>query len=115
MRNPNVRQAMFPYGMSKNADGSWTFFNRHYKTLGTITDDWSEWDDPRYKMYLKGLGAATLAKLDHEGVGSGDRIYFYDDRTNPENSPAHMQAYLEKLRILIGLQSKPEGRTDRRR
>lgn len=49
MRTPNVRQAVFPYGMAKNADGSWTFFNRLYKTVGTITEEWSEWDDPLQK------------------------------------------------------------------
>lgn len=95
---------MFPYGMHKNPDGSWTFFNRHYKTLGTITEEWSEWDDPRHKLRLKGLGPSTLAKIDHDGKGVGDRIYFYDDGSNPENSPADMRAYLEKLRILLGLQ-----------
>jgi hypothetical protein len=97
---------MFPYGMAKNADGSWTFFNRLYKTLGTITEEWSEWDDPLHKMKLKGLGAATLAKLDCHKVGTGDRIYFYNDGSNPEISQANMSAYLDKMRILIGLQSQ---------
>jgi len=106
MENPNVRQAMFPYGMAKNPDGSWTFFNRHYKILGTITDAWSEWDDPHHKMFLTGLGPSTLAKLDIDGRGADDRIYFYGDASNPENSVANMDAYLKKLRILIRLQAK---------
>jgi hypothetical protein len=105
MHNPNVRQSMFPYGMAKNPDGSWTFFNRHYKTLGTITRDWSEWDDPKHKLQIKGLGPATLKKLDIDGKGEGDRIYFYDDGSNPENGKAQMDAYLQRLRILIGLQT----------
>ena len=108
MINPDVRQAMFPYGMAKNPDGSWTFFNRQYKALGTITDAWSEWDDPKHKMFLKGLGPSTLAKLDIDGSGVGDRIYFYGDGSNPENSKKNMDAYLEKLRILIGLQVKDD-------
>lgn len=68
MTNLNVRQAMFPYGMEKNPDGSWTFFNRKYKTLGTITDGWSEWNDPLHKMFITGLGPSTLAKLDCHGL-----------------------------------------------
>jgi hypothetical protein len=108
MRNPNVRQAMFPYGMAKNPDGSWTFFNRQYKTLGTITDDWSEWDDPKHKMFLTGLGPSTRAKLDTHAHDESDRIYFYGDSSNPENSAANMDAYLKKLRILIRLQVKEE-------
>jgi hypothetical protein len=106
MENPNVRQAMFPYGMAKNPDGSWTFFNRSYKTLGTITEEWSEWNDPQHKMFLKGLGPSTLASLDCHGVGNDDRVYFYNDGSIPETSAKHMDAYLKKLRILIGLQTK---------
>lgn len=105
MSKPNFRQAMMPYGMNRNPDGSWTFFNRHYKALGTITEDWSEWDDPKHKLKLKGLGPATLKKLDTHGVGEGDRIYFYNDGTNPENSAADMKAYLAKLGILMGCQA----------
>jgi len=38
---------------------------------------WEAWDDPRHKLVLKGLGPATLAKLDCSGRGgAGDRIYF---------------------------------------
>lgn len=101
---PNVRQAMFPYGMQKRPDGSWFFFNREYKPVGVVTSDWADWDDPRHKLRLKGLGPATLAKLDHNGVGSGIRIYFYDDHSNLERSAANMDAYLKKLRILLSLQ-----------
>lgn len=94
---------MCPYGMEKNPDGSWTFFNRGYKPLGVITDEWAEWDDPRHKLRLKGLGPATLKKLDVHQTGEGDRIYFYNDGTHPQSTAANMDRYLEKLRILIGL------------
>ena len=99
----NARQIIFPYGMERNDDGSWTFFNRKYKTCGTNTADWSEWDDPRHRLYLKGLGPKKLQKLDVDGNGTGDRIYFYNDGTNPELSAKNMSAYLEKLKILINL------------
>jgi hypothetical protein len=104
IHRPNVRQALFPYGMQRNPDGSWTFFNRNYKPVGVISDDYLEWDDPRHKMKLKGLGPAKLAKLDVHGQGTGDRIHFYNDGTNPENSAADMRAYLDKLKILLGVQ-----------
>jgi hypothetical protein len=81
---------------------------RKYKTLGTITDKWSEWDDPDHKMFLTGLGPAKLAKLDIHGHGHDDRIYFYNDGSNPENSKKDMNAYLEKLRLLIGVQVKED-------
>ncbi|AYD01749.1 hypothetical protein [Neorhizobium sp. NCHU2750] len=103
---PNVRQAMFPYGMAKNPDGSWTFFNRKYKTLGTVTKEHSEWNDAKHKMFLTGLGPAKRKKLDIHGVGDGDRIYFYNDATIPTSSDANMKAYLAKLRLLMSLESK---------
>lgn len=103
---PNVRQAMFPYGMAKNPDGSWTFFNRKYKTLGTITKDHSEWDDPKHKMFLTGLGPAKLKKLDIHGSGEGDRIYFYNDGSIPTSSEANMKAYMAKLKLLMNLDVK---------
>jgi hypothetical protein len=106
---PDALYTMFPYGMSKNPDGSWTFFNRAYKTLGTITDDFSEWDDPQHKVFLSGLGKSTLAKLDTHGLcGSwGDkRVYFYNDQCSPEDSKQNMDAYLERLSILIRLRGK---------
>jgi len=61
---------------------------------------------PCTRCFLKGLGPSTLAKLDHDGLGNGDRIYFYDDGSNPEISTKNMDAYLKKLRVLIGLEVK---------
>lgn len=99
---------MFPYGMERRPDGAWLFFNRKYKPLGVVTSDWADWDDPRHKLRLKGLGPATLAKLDCDGKGIGDRIYFYNDGSNPESSAANMDAYLKKLRILLVLQNESD-------
>lgn len=100
---------MFPYGMNRNPDGSWTFFNREYKPVGTVADDWAEWDDPRHKIFLDKLTPAKMAKLDHKGIGLNgtDRIYFYEDSSYPERSSAAMAAYLEKLKILMGLEQRP--------
>ena len=105
MSLPNVRQSMFPYGMEKNSDGSWTLFNRRYKPVGVVSNEWTDWDDPRHKLRLKGVDRATLRKLAHDG-DIGDRVYFYDDGSNPENSTHDLAVYMRKLRILIGLQSE---------
>jgi len=70
-----------------------------------MSKEWVEWDDPQHKMKLKGLGPATLAKLDCRGEGVGDRIYFYNDGCVPDHSPANMKAYLTKLKILLSLAS----------
>jgi hypothetical protein len=99
----DVRQAMFPYGMAQNPDGSWTFFNRKYKPLGVVASEHAEWDDPRHKIRLKGLSRAVLAKLDHKGVGSGERIYFNDDASNPARSASIWVRYAERLKLLTSL------------
>lgn len=99
-----VRKLMLPYGMAKNADGTWTIFNRYYKPVGVISKDWEAWDIPRHSMKFKSLREATLAKLDHSGNGSGDRVYFYDDGCIPTKSAAAMKSYLEKLQVLMALQ-----------
>lgn len=95
---------MFPYGMAKNADDTWTLFNRRYKPVGVISKQWEEWDAPKHKMKLKGLEPSTLAKLDHRGDGTGGRIYFYSDGSVPTDSAKDMSNYLAKLKILMGLQ-----------
>lgn len=100
---PNVRQAMFPYGMEKNPDGSWTLFNRKYKRVGVMSREWAKWDDPRHKLQSKVL-PPKLAKLDCKGERAGRRIYFYDDSGNPESSPLNFKLYMKKLKILISLQ-----------
>lgn len=106
----NARQILFPYGMARNPDGSWTFFNRRYKVCGTNKEEWSEWNDSDHKLFLKGLGPKTLAKLDVNGDGDSERIYFYNDETNPEISKSNMDDYLAKLRVIIGLDDDWERR-----
>jgi hypothetical protein len=102
---PDFRQAMLPYGMEKNPDGSWTFFNRKYKPIGLISDEWEDWDVPQHRMKFKGLGSATRRKLDIHGDGSQDRIYFYNDGSVPTYSARDMERYLAKLKILMGLRT----------
>ena len=96
-----VRHSQFPYGMQKNSDGTWTLFNRDYKPVGVIGEAWEEWDTARHK--LKRLTAPARAKLDIEGKGTGDRIYFYADGSVPTRSKANMANYLAKLAMLMAV------------
>ncbi|MEQ8784163.1 MAG: hypothetical protein RIE06_31235 [Roseibium album] len=102
-----VLRSMFPYGMEKNPDGSWTIFNRNYKPLGVISKDWEEWDVERHKVRVKGLGPVTLKRL-HVYGGKDDawfpnRVYFYEDACVPTRSAKNMEMYLEKMKILMRL------------
>jgi len=99
----DVRQAIFPYGMEMDEDGSWAFFNRSYKPVGMNTDEWINFNEYPVKFKLKGLGPSTRAKLDIHGKGTDVRIYFYDDATQPTLSAANMKAYLKRLEIIMRL------------
>jgi len=104
-----------PYGMRKNASGEWFFFNREYVPLGwnikrlsssgNGIDPYSEL--PIYTKYKK-LRDATLLKLawDAEhGVqrnenGEIEKVFFYNDATNPQNDPKYWGQYFEKIKLL---------------
>ncbi len=97
---------MFPYGMEKNDDDTWTLFNRNYKPVGVVSTEWREWrewNNPDHKINLKGLTERRLLSLDVNCIGEGSRIYFYNDATNPENSAKDMNAYFDKMKILMVL------------
>jgi hypothetical protein len=53
---------------------------------------------------LKGIGAATAAKISFKGDSDLDRIYLYDDGCNPTMSPQYMNDYLKRLEILVNIQ-----------
>ena len=102
----DIRQAIFPYGMEKHEDGSWVFFNREYKPTGMNTNAYIKYEEYPVKFRVKGLGPAKRARLDIHGKGTDDRIYFYDDATQPTLSARNMKAYLERIEILMRLDSK---------
>lgn len=106
MRITGARQVLFPYLMQKNADGSWTFINRHYKPVGLITDRYASHDDPENKVFLRPMTVSTMRKLsidknEEKITKATSAIYLYDDDSAPERSEKNMRAYLEKLSILM--------------
>jgi len=103
----NVIRKFFPYGMDKQEDGTWVFFNRDYKPVGMTGDQWLNYTDYPSRVTLKKLGPATREKLSIHGNGHADdnnRIYFYDDGTAPLLSEKDMNAYMRKLEILMRLE-----------
>ena len=109
MSGMDLRQMIFPYGMEKDHAGNWVFFNRGYKPVGDGSSDFVSWDDPKHRVKIKGLGPAKLKQLDHDGIGEGNRIYFYDDATNPAQGGKHLESYLSKLEILMKLTASSVG------
>lgn len=101
-----IRDAMFPYAMTKNPDGSWTLLNRRYKPVGEITDRHVNWDDDEHRLFIKGMSVSVMQKLSidrrSERIDKDcSYLHLYDDATAPERSPENMKAYLAKLEILL--------------
>lgn len=113
-----------PYGMTRNEQGEWMFFNREYMPLGwnTTTPDTSidtlkrPFDNlPIYTKY-KGLGEKSLLNLGHnveESVRRNDageivKVFFYNDRTNPMNDAQYWPDYIQKIKALSKCQMTAE-------
>src|SRR5688572_14245072 len=103
-----------PYGMEKNGNGEWMFFNREYMPLGWNTKR-PDTELPKYPFselpihtkYLR-LGDKTLLTLAHHpenGISRNDegdivKVWFYNDVTNPLNSLEYWPLYFEKIKLL---------------
>lgn len=67
---------------------------------------------PIYTKYT-GLTEAKLKKLAHnekavklDSKGKIERVFLYNDRTNPSNNPDYWPDYFERLKILGNLNRK---------
>ncbi len=99
----DFRAIYLPYCIEQNADGSWLVLNRQYKPVGFNTEDHIKYEDFPVVTKFKGLGPATLAKLSYSGDVHGNRVYLYNDGTNPLNGAAEMKAYLKRIELLAKL------------
>lgn len=103
MLSEELRHTHFPYCLDRQEDGRYVVLNRNYKPLGFMVGEWVEYSDFPVGVRLKGLGPKTAAKLSWEGKEELGRIYLYNDGCIPTHGPGHMQAYLQRLAVLMGL------------
>ena len=99
----DFRAIYLPYCIQHQEDGSWLVLNRQYKPVGFNTDDHLKYEDFPVSTKFKGLGPAKLAKLSYTGKVEGNRVYLYNDGSNPLLSDSNMKAYLSKLETLAKL------------
>ncbi len=100
--------------MKRNSKGEWMFFNREYVPIGwtsterheSIYNDNAFGELPIYIKY-KGLTEAKLLKLawGEDAIQRGEdgkinMVFFYNDRTNPQNDPSYWNTYSGKLMLL---------------
>lgn len=91
----------FPYCLQRLADGSYAVLNRNYKPLGVMSGEWVKYEDAPGNVKFKGMTAAMAQQLSWEGSPALDRIFLYNDGTNPGNGPRELAAYLERLGRLL--------------
>ncbi len=92
----DFRAVFMPYCIERQPDGRYVVLNRGYKPLGFFTSDYIRYSDHAVAVGLR-ITPKTAEKL---GGWEEQRLYLYDDATNPLRSKAGVDAYLRKLRIL---------------
>ena len=102
----------FPYGIRRNSNNEWTAFNREYKPLG-FNDTFKEFKFEKYPIFTKYAKfninkIATLIKDDISNIhldsdGNIERIFFYNDATNPSNFPEYWADYFKIIKELSKL------------
>lgn len=103
-----------PYGMKKNSKNEWFVFNREYVPLGwnskanakSIADEEAYPDYPVYTKY-KGLTDNAIVKIIKDPIrihrndfGEIESVFFYNDKTNPQDSTEYWDDYFEIIKEL---------------
>lgn len=101
-----LRQTHMPYCIQRLADGRYIILNRNYKPLGVQTSERVDYETHPSAVAIS-ITPTRASKLDWDGREDTDRIYLYNDGCIPTASAAHMQAYLERLGVLMKLTFKP--------
>ena len=102
----DFRAVCLPYCIDRLEDGRHVVLNRRYKPLGFITLDHVIYDEYPIASEIIGLDDKLATKLSWNGNSSLQRIYLYNDDTNPITNEENMNAYLERLKILATLKMK---------
>lgn len=105
-----------PYGMQKNENGQWMFFNRQYKPLGCATTDFIvDKDLVDFYSYYPKMDDAFLESLgefgaiDRNAEGQIKRVWFYKDATVPsvgKLDEVKWNNYISKLKMLASLKAQ---------
>jgi len=111
-----------PYGIMKNDKNEWAAFNREYLPLGFNRNTQEEYfsrskETPFVFTIYRNLSEALLIKLakncEKDKNGKINKIWLYNDYTNPCNNPrrekANWEEYNKKIKLLSNLRIKKEN------
>ena len=103
----------FPHRMHREKDGDWSFWNRNGYPVGVnLSEDERGWADLLHRypgsVELPKLDEGTLRRLcgpewltEDDELRPEDGVDLYGTTSNPGASEENMEAYLERLRILM--------------
>ena len=108
----SIRRILFPYGMLRNPQtNEWAFFNREYVNVMEVRQNYKpyeEWLSDLEWFKFKRITQTELQNLSggtkvwvNEQDNKIERVYFYNDKSNPSNTNNNMDSYLEKLKKLM--------------
>lgn len=97
-----MRKTFFPYCLDRLSDGRYIVLNRKYKPLGVSDDAWVEYENHPTAVKLN-LTKSIISKLSVKPDPDEDRIYLYNDATNPTLSKENWDAYAKRLETLAKL------------
>jgi len=104
---PQLYRTYFPYCIEFLANNRAIILNRKYKPLGIESSDRIEYETHPSTITLT-LDRETAARLSWDGMTPENmsKIWLYKDACAPRTSDANLQAYLERLAILMLLSHK---------
>jgi hypothetical protein len=93
----NFRWWFLPYCLQRLENGKYVVLNRAYKPVGMVTEEWVDYEPHGVKIKI---GKNQARALSYNKSEEKERVYLYDDATNPNRSKATMDEYLRKVGLL---------------
>lgn len=102
----NTRALYFPYCLHQRQDKQWVILNRNYKPVGSMSDEWVDYDTLPAEMCIKSVSKDQAKRLSHShDADNSFRIHLYNDGCVPTDSKADMDAYLARVAVLMKLKT----------
>jgi len=104
---------LMPYCLDGDSKRGFMLLNRDYKPVGFNTRAWVNYEGYPIRLKFRGLTPSVAEKLAWDGRPMPGAIFLYADCCAPYRKTAHMDAYLERLRLLMSLEYDFEAAADR--
>lgn len=102
----DFKSIYLPYCIVRQEDKSFVVLNREYKPLGFRVIEHIEYGKYPISARIPEITPELAVKISWNESPNTDKIFLYNDKTNPVSSDENMEAYLAKLAILATLKAK---------